>query len=594
MNNKKPLKVSIRLKTLFLIVLIILIPFIVLSAFLVNTAHSILIDQFQDRQMDILSGLQDSVVDRHIQDMEQVVHILSRVEGLPNIFEDSVIRDRVYRQWQFTREVFPYRSWVYYGNNQGRLLVCPPWNPGDENYDCRTRPWYQNALVSEEPVLSDPYIEYGTGKIVFTVSQAVRDARGNVLGVFGADTFIDDFVSLFQYQSQELTFPLFIFVEEGNVLNERGVDERFLSIPQWGEMHTDSEDSIQFSVENEVYYASFIYINRLHLYLAAIVSQSAVYAEIQPIIITLLHSLVFMLVFVIIGALIFSAYIIQKIELLHGYMREISSTEDNTRVVVSGKDEFYDLNIGINQMVTTMTESIQTVDSIFHLLSHNISNNLFLLSESIRKQMKYARPHDVTLRAEQNRSYHYTEAIRKLISSVMISNVLNDESADSLNKDVIDVSSVLDFAIKRVFEKSEKKDQSIMKHGIQEDTYIMADEGLLIEALENILDNAVKYSPFNSEIEVSLMSGNEHVMVIIADHGPGFTDEDKTKLFTRYTKLSAKPTGDELSNGLGLAVSKEIIEKMGGFISLVSWPGYGAVFQISFAIVSCENTSSNT
>ena len=70
--------------------------------------------------------------------------------------------------------------------------------------------------------------------------------------------------------------------------------------------------------------------------------------------------------------------------------------------------------------------------------------------------------------------------------------------------------------------------------------------------------------------------------VSIKDEGPGFTDEDKKKLFQRFAKLSARPTGGELSTGLGLSIVKKIIEMMNGKIELRSEFGAGAEFIISF------------
>lgn len=96
--------------------------------------------------------------------------------------------------------------------------------------------------------------------------------------------------------------------------------------------------------------------------------------------------------------------------------------------------------------------------------------------------------------------------------------------------------------------------------------------------LENLLSNAVKYSPSGSRICVRLSSEPDGVVCSVCDEGPGLSDEDRDKLFQRGAQLTPKPTGGEPSTGYGLAVSKELIEKLGGTIWCESVLGQGSCF----------------
>jgi signal transduction histidine kinase len=96
--------------------------------------------------------------------------------------------------------------------------------------------------------------------------------------------------------------------------------------------------------------------------------------------------------------------------------------------------------------------------------------------------------------------------------------------------------------------------------------------------LENLLSNAVKYSPSGSRISVRLSSEPDGVVCSICDEGPGLSDEDRGKLFQRGAQLTPKPTGGEPSTGYGLAVAKELIEKLGGTIWCESVLGQGSCF----------------
>ncbi|HRI32007.1 MAG TPA: ATP-binding protein, partial [Candidatus Kapabacteria bacterium] len=86
------------------------------------------------------------------------------------------------------------------------------------------------------------------------------------------------------------------------------------------------------------------------------------------------------------------------------------------------------------------------------------------------------------------------------------------------------------------------------------------------------------YSPSDKTIRISAISHDGSVWIAVQDEGPGLTDDDKQKLFKKYTRLSAKPTGGEHSTGLGLSITKKLVEGMNGRIWCESVHGQGAAF----------------
>jgi signal transduction histidine kinase len=116
------------------------------------------------------------------------------------------------------------------------------------------------------------------------------------------------------------------------------------------------------------------------------------------------------------------------------------------------------------------------------------------------------------------------------------------------------------------------------------------------QVLDNLLSNAIKYSPPEKNVwikaatrlepaympepdEVVLMPNS--VFIIVADEGPGLTSDDKIRLFGKFARLSAQPTGGESSTGLGLSIVKRYVEAMNGSIWVVSEAGRGAAFVVS-------------
>jgi signal transduction histidine kinase len=107
---------------------------------------------------------------------------------------------------------------------------------------------------------------------------------------------------------------------------------------------------------------------------------------------------------------------------------------------------------------------------------------------------------------------------------------------------------------------------------------VTADPARLGQAVDNLISNAVKYSPPGSTVKVNVQQTEEGWRVSVQDQGPGLTAEDRQHLFQNFARLSARPTGDEKSVGLGLAITRRVIEAHGGKIGVDSEPGQGANF----------------
>ena len=96
----------------------------------------------------------------------------------------------------------------------------------------------------------------------------------------------------------------------------------------------------------------------------------------------------------------------------------------------------------------------------------------------------------------------------------------------------------------------------------------------------------MKYSPIGGRIAVSAAREGGEAVVRVADQGPGLSPEDSGRLFGRFQRLSAKPTGGESSTGLGLSIAKRIVDLHNGRIFVESaGPSGGAVFAIALPLI---------
>lgn len=107
-----------------------------------------------------------------------------------------------------------------------------------------------------------------------------------------------------------------------------------------------------------------------------------------------------------------------------------------------------------------------------------------------------------------------------------------------------------------------------------------ADRNATMQILDNLISNAVKFSPPKSTVLVKVASHQGYVRISIKDHGPGLSPDDQKKLFGKFTRLSAQPTGGESSTGLGLSIVKKLAEAMAGTVTCQSVLGEGATFTL--------------
>lgn len=109
---------------------------------------------------------------------------------------------------------------------------------------------------------------------------------------------------------------------------------------------------------------------------------------------------------------------------------------------------------------------------------------------------------------------------------------------------------------------------------------VLADKMYLNRIFENLISNALKFSPEGKNIFVLIEEAGDKFLVKVKDEGPGITKEDQKNLYRKFQRLSARPTGGESSTGLGLSIVKALVEKMGSEIICESEEGMGTTFTV--------------
>lgn len=113
---------------------------------------------------------------------------------------------------------------------------------------------------------------------------------------------------------------------------------------------------------------------------------------------------------------------------------------------------------------------------------------------------------------------------------------------------------------------------------------INSDSNILGRITDNLLSNAVKFTAKEGKVNFDLRLKEAILVLSVEDNGLGFSKKDKTKVFQKFQRLSARPTAGESSTGLGLSIVKTLVEKLGGVIDLESEEGKGSKFTVTIPL----------
>lgn len=152
------------------------------------------------------------------------------------------------------------------------------------------------------------------------------------------------------------------------------------------------------------------------------------------------------------------------------------------------------------------------------------------------------------------------------------------------------ISKILDEVVKNNLHRAREKDiEIITKWDDDRKEMVLGDHTAIQRVLDNLLSNAIKYTPKGKNVYLDLNRNNGNVQVEVQDEGPGIKPEERSKLFTKFGRLSSEPTGGEHTTGLGLYIARQLADQMDGKIGCESEPGKGATFFLELNSVDPES-----
>jgi signal transduction histidine kinase len=214
-----------------------------------------------------------------------------------------------------------------------------------------------------------------------------------------------------------------------------------------------------------------------------------------------------------------------------------------------------------------------------------VQQNLFVLADDLAEKMTEEQNEKIS--RLQGRIGDLVELINTWLRviSVDISKIRDDFKP-------LSIETVITKAVENVEPQAIRKDNEIKPKLSASLPQVSGNEGTLVEAIVNILNNAVKYSRVGEKIEIRAESDNGSISIHITDDGVGIAAEDLPHIFEDFYSGKTRPKG-ERSSGVGLAISKRIIEAHDGIISVKSKLGEGSAFSIRLPALGSNQGGSN-
>ncbi len=174
--------------------------------------------------------------------------------------------------------------------------------------------------------------------------------------------------------------------------------------------------------------------------------------------------------------------------------------------------------------------------------------------------------------------------------NTLINNLLDvhrtEENSNQAKPETVNIENLLKALLFKFENRAKQKDITILlEYELSTDT-VITDKSIFSQVVDNLVSNAVKFSPKGKNVIVRLKEGETGFVLEVEDEGPGIKESEKQKLFRKYQTLSARPTAGEQSIGLGLSIVYDQMKLVGGEIVCESIEGEGATFIATFPKIS--------
>jgi len=246
-------------------------------------------------------------------------------------------------------------------------------------------------------------------------------------------------------------------------------------------------------------------------------------------------------------------------------------------------DEINRQKVQIESINKTLMELNEEKNDLIGIVAHDLKSPLNQISgmlEIIKLTSNDLAPEqrEYTEKIEQS-----TNRLKKMVSKILDVSAIESQTLN-ITLEEINIANLLDEIVNRFTDLATKKNIGIRKEFAKDIPVITSDVGYVTEVLENLMSNAVKYSPLGKQITLKLSQTVGYARIEFIDQGQGISQKDMKNLFGKYHKLSARPTAGEDSTGLGLSIVKKYVQALNGKVWCESEEGKGSGFIVELPL----------
>lgn len=292
-----------------------------------------------------------------------------------------------------------------------------------------------------------------------------------------------------------------------------------------------------------------------------------------------------LVLFALIGGYLITKRAFEPVREITRVSEEIQEDADLSRRIQLGDthDELYDLSESINGMIDKLEGDMEREKQFSSDVSHELRTPIAI----IQSQSEFAMDNPEAAQEAAEVINKQAKRMSNLVSKLLMLS-RSDSGRLVLDMEKVNLSDLLEEIAEQQQIITSDYDITI-KTEIEPDVQIMADEGMLIRIILNLIDNAVKYGKNpGGTIELSLKKDGKYAVCTVADDGPGIPKKQQKKIWQRFYQVD-QARKDGTSSGLGLSMVQSITKSMGGTVKLESEEGEGSTFELRFKAADNEN-----